>query len=92
MDTPWGFRATSRGLVCTTTHAERQARAALGEFAIGLFDRLGVSPERLAEINAAPDALAALRGLTGKGEGNDVHGDGDGSGGGAGDQRVATEE
>ena len=63
MTVPWGFIATSRGLTATTTSKQRHARAALGEFAIALFGRLGVGEEALERITVSVDPMEALRKL-----------------------------
>lgn len=57
----WGTKRMPDGKVTgLTTFKERQTRAALGEGAIALFERLGVTPEKLAELVASPDPLVAL--------------------------------
>jgi len=59
--TPWGFLSTEHGLVADSTVAERNARAELGEFAIGLLTKLGVSEECLKSLLTEPDPVEALR-------------------------------
>ena len=63
---PWGF-IEKNGLVANTTFAQRNARAELGEFAIGLLWRLGVSEDILTKLAGEEDPLAALQRIQGQG-------------------------
>jgi hypothetical protein len=56
---PWGF-IEKNGLVANSTVAQRNARYELGEFAIGLLGKLGVSEEMLDRLSKEADPLAAL--------------------------------
>jgi hypothetical protein len=58
---PWGFLEDSHGLVANTTVADRNARYELGEFAISLLGKLGVSEERLVALISEPDPIEALK-------------------------------
>lgn len=58
---PWGFIETPNGLVATNTTAARYARAELGEFAVELLGKLGVSVEVLERIKSEQDPIAALQ-------------------------------
>jgi hypothetical protein len=63
---PWGF-IEKNGLVANTSVAERNARAELGEFAIGLLGKLGLSEETVAALAKEEDPLAALQKIQGQG-------------------------
>jgi hypothetical protein len=57
---PWGFRETTNGLVAETTVQERNSRAELGEFAIALLGKLGVSEAFLRELTKEEDPVAVI--------------------------------
>jgi hypothetical protein len=58
---PWGFILAHGGLTATTTASQRSARAALGEFAIELLEKLGVSEAQLAKLVDEADPIACLQ-------------------------------
>jgi len=62
---PWGFVGHGKSLVATTSAAERNARAELGEFAISLLSRLGIAEATLAALAGEADPLEALKRLQG---------------------------
>lgn len=62
--TPWGFiQAPDGHLTCTRTARERAERAELGETAIRVLNALGVSLDKLRELNALPDDADLLKAL-----------------------------
>lgn len=64
---PWGFEQAHNGiLVPTETAASRFRRAELGEAAIALLARLGVTEEMLLDAMSAPDPIARLTELQGE--------------------------
>lgn len=58
---PWGFVETKGALVATSSVKERNERAELGEFAIALLGKLGVSEERLKGLVPEADPIEALK-------------------------------
>jgi len=59
---PWGFIQNNNGsLTATTSVKERNQRAELGEFAIGLLASLGISEERLLKLIGKPNPLENLK-------------------------------
>ena len=57
---PWGF-IEKNGLVANSTVAQRNARYELGEFAIGLLGKLGLSEVVIETLSKEEDPLAALQ-------------------------------
>jgi hypothetical protein len=57
---PWGF-IEKNGLVANSTVAQRNSRAELGEFAIELLGKLGVTEEMLDRLSKEAEPLAALQ-------------------------------
>ena len=57
---PWGF-IEKNGLVANSTVAQRNSRYELGEFAIELLGKLGVSEEMLDRLSKEADPLVALQ-------------------------------
>jgi hypothetical protein len=58
---PWGFLETANGLVANSTVRERNQRTELGEFAILLLGKLGISEEVLGMLVNEAEPLAALK-------------------------------
>lgn len=58
---PWGFIETKGALVATSSVKERNERAELGEFAISLLGRLGVSEKKLKTLISEADPIEALK-------------------------------
>jgi hypothetical protein len=58
---PWGFIEAKGVLVANSTFADRNRRAELGEFAISLLGRLGVSEEKLKTLISEADPIEALK-------------------------------
>lgn len=62
---PWGFIQNEGGaLTAITSVKERNERAELGEFAIGLFASLGVSDLKLIELQKDPVLANGLQLVT----------------------------
>lgn len=62
---PWGFSRVGKVLVATSSSAERNVRYELGEFAISLLGKLGISEETLASLAKEAEPLEALKKLQG---------------------------
>jgi hypothetical protein len=59
--TPWGCKMTSNGLVGVVSVKDRNQRIELGEFAIQLFDKMGINAERLQEAALSLDPFNGLQ-------------------------------
>ena len=59
--TPWGCRMTPNGLVADSSVKERNERIELGEFAIGLFEQMGINAERLKKAALSQDPFDGLQ-------------------------------
>jgi hypothetical protein len=63
---PWGFTQTNGGLVANSSTKDRNERMELGEFAILLFDKMGVDADRLKIAMTSPDPFDGVSYLSRK--------------------------